>query len=646
MNFTSARARRKTPLSKAAWGLLWMLACPLADAASSGTKEIADLSLEELAGIEVTSVSRRGEPLSAAPASIYVITHDAIRRAGASSLPEALRLAPNLQVARIDATQYAISARGFNNAIGNKLLVLIDGRTVYAHFFSGVLWDQQDVMLDDVARIEVISGPGATLWGANAVNGVINIITRSSADTQGLLVLAGGGGSERSAALRYGAALGESGHLRVYAKTAKLNHTETAAETAVRDGNERHQLGFRADWAAGANSFTVQGDAYRTEAEHRGFFGPFELTPIASAGSNLLGRWTRRLEGGSELRLQAYLDRSEREDALLYKPVTELADVELQHGLSVGEHMLVWGGGYRRARDTIDPGVLFGFVPASRTLAWTNFFVQDDIALMKGLDLTLGLKLEHNDYTGTETLPNLRLAWQPAASQLLWAALSRAVRAPARLDRDIRLPPNGPPYIIAGGPDFVSEGANVLELGYRAQPHVDWSYSLTAFLHDWRNLRSGQPPPNAMVQNKIDGRTWGVEGWATWQALPNWRLSAGLSTLKKDLRLRADSTDPVGPANLGDDPEYQGSLRSAFNPAEGQEFDISVRRVGALPQASVPAYTAVDARYGWRITPQVELSLVGQNLFRSAHPEFAASLLAPGRSEFGPSLALWLRCSL
>jgi iron complex outermembrane receptor protein len=645
MHFMLSRARK--PVTKAAWGLLWLLACPLANATmSSSTEEIVGLSLEELAGIQVTSVSRRGEPLSAAPASIYVITHDAIRRAGASSLPEALRLAPNLQVARIDATQYAISARGFNNAIGNKLLVLIDGRTVYAHFFSGVLWDQQDVMLDDVERIEVISGPGATLWGANAVNGVINIITRSSADTQGVLVVAGGGNAERGAALRYGTPLGESGHLRVYAKTAKLNNTETAAETAVRDGNERHLLGFRADWSSGADGFTLQGDTYRTRAEHRGFFGPIELTPIATSGSNLLGRWTRRLDDGSDLRLQAYVDRSEREDALLFKPSTDLADLEFQHGFSFGEHKLVWGGGYRRARDTIDPGLFFGFVPTSRTLNWTNLFVQDDFALTRiaqGLDLTLGLKLEHNGYTGTETLPNLRLAWQPGSAQLLWAALSRAVRAPARLDRDLRLPPAGPPFIIAGGPDFVSEVAHVFELGYRAQPHADWSYSFTAFLHDWRNLRSGQPPPNAQVQNKIDGKTWGVEGWATWQALPGWRLSAGLSTLKKDLRLRPDSTDPVGPANLGDDPEHQWSLRSAFNPAEGQEFDISVRRVGGLPQASVPAYTAVDARYGWRITPQVELSLVGQNLFDSAHPEFAA---APGRSEFGRSLALWLRCAL
>jgi iron complex outermembrane receptor protein len=604
-------------------------------------QDIADLSLEELAGIQVTSVSRRGEPLNEAAASIYVITSDAIRRSGASTLPEALRLAPNLQVARIDATQYAISARGFNNAIGNKLLVLIDGRTVYTPFFSGVLWDQQEVMLADVARIEVISGPGATLWGANAVNGVINIITRASTDTQGLLADVRAGNHERGAAVRYGLSLGEAGHLRLYGKTGRWENTETASGSPVPDGSERHQLGFRADWAGGANTFTLQGDTYRTRAEHRGFaFGIFELTPIESSGANLLGRWTRQLDSGGEVRVQAYVDNTQREDALLYKPSIDLADIEAQHSLSFGAHKMVWGGGYRRARDTIDPGVFFGFVPASRTLSWANLFVQDQLALSATLDLTLGLKLERNDYTGTETLPNLRMAWQPAAHQLLWGAFSRAVRAPARLDRDIRLPPAGPPYIIAGGPEFVSEVANVFELGYRAQPNADWSYSATAFLHDWRRLRSGETPPNAMVQNRIDGKTYGAEGWLAWQVLPQWRLSAGASTLQKDLQLQAGSSDPVGPANLGDDPDYQWFLRSAFNVGEAQEFDVALRRVASLPQAGVPAYTAVDARYGWRVSRELDISVVGQNLFDSSHAEFAA---APGRSEFGRSVMVWVR---
>ncbi|MBX3621683.1 MAG: TonB-dependent receptor [Rhizobacter sp.] len=602
-------------------------------------RDIAELSLEELAKLEVTSVSRRGEPLSGAPASIYVITADAIRRAGVTSLPEALRLAPNLQVARVNATEYAISARGFNNAIGNKLLVQIDGRTVYTPFFSGVFWDQQDVLLDDVERIEVISGPGATLWGANAVNGVINILTRSSADTQGTLAVGGGGNAERGLALRQGLALGESGHARVYAKTTRVKATETAAGADLPDGTERHQIGARADWALGVDTLTLQGDAYRTQAEHRGYFAGNELRPITASGGNLLGRWTRRLTGGGELHVQGYVDHMERDDALLYRPQVDLVDLEFQHGFAEGPHQLVWGGGYRRARDDIAPGVFFGFVPERRTLSWSNLFVQDELSLPHDVGVTLGLKLERNDFTGVETLPTLRLAWHPAEGRLLWGALSRAVRAPARLDRDIRLPPT-PPYIIAGGPDFVSEVADVLELGYRAQLGTDWSGSVTAFLSDWQRLRSGQTPPDAQVQNRIDGKTYGLEAWASWQASAAWRLSGGLTALKKELFVQAGSTDPVGPANLGDDPSFQWSLRSSFTPADGHAFDLSVRRVGALPQGQVPAYTAVDARYGWQVSPALELSVTGDNLFDDGHAEFGA---APGRSEIGRSVGVWLR---
>ncbi len=624
---------------------LRLLACTLCVCAApawSTVHDLADLSLEELAGLEVTSVSRRGEPLSAAPASIYVITGDAIRRSGATSLPEALRLAPNLQVARVDATQYAISARGFNNAIGNKLLVLIDGRTVYTPFFSGVFWDQQDVLLEDVERIEVISGPGATLWGANAVNGVINILTRPSADTQGTLVAGGGGNRGRGLALRHGLALGAHGHLRLYARTTHVDHTETAAGTALRDENEHHQAGLRADWSQGADRLTLQGDVYRMRAQHRGFFGPLELTPVEGSGANLLGRWTRRLDGGAELRVQAYVDHTERDDAATYRPRADLFDLEIQHALRSGRHRVVWGGGYRQSRDEIERGLFFGFEPASRRLRWGNLFVQDEYSITDSLSLTAGLKFEHNDYTGVETLPNLRLAWRPDAGQLVWGAYSRAVRAPARLDRDLRLPPT-PPYIIAGGPDFRSEVADVLELGYRLQIAADWSATATAFLTDWRHLRSGQPPPDAQVQNMIEGRTWGLEGWASWQMRPAVRLSAGFTTLRKDLGLQPGSTDPVGPANLGDDPSFQWTLRAAVQPADRQELDVSVRRMGALPHAQVPAYTAVDLRYGWHLRPGLELSVVARNLFDPSHAEFGD---APGRSEFARGIGVWLRWAL
>jgi len=617
---------------------LLTLAPPVVHALNTPPPSLADLSLEELANVEITSVSRRPERLSQAPASIYVITAEAIHRAGVTSLPEALRLAPNLQVARVNASQYAVSARGSNNAngLGNKLLVLIDGRTVYSSAFSGVFWDQQDLMLEDVERIEVISGPGATLWGANAVNGVINVITKTAADTPGFVAILDAGNDERGASFRAGGPLGDNGHFRAYAKTVKLNNTETARGSQVTDGMERNQIGFRSDWTLGPGELTLQGDAYTGQTEQR-----LQFTPIAVSGSNLLGRWTQKFDGGANLSVQTYYDHTQRDDAVLYRPEISVFDFEFQHGMPLPSQKLLWGGGYRESHDDLRSGLFFGFVPQSESMSWKNLFVQDEIALAKTVALTLGMKLEHNDFTGTEKLPSIRLGWSLSDNQLLWGAFSRAVRAPARLDRDIRLPPSG--AIIAGGPNFVSEVANVYELGYRTQPVASFTYSATAFLHDWDNLRSGQRPPHAQVQNMIEGRTYGVEGWAAWQVTSAWRLSGGATTLRKDLHLKPGSTDPAGPKNLGNDPDDQWQLRSALNLPYRQKLDAAVRHVAALPDPGVPAYTAFDLRYAWQVIEGVELSLTGQNLLDSKHPEFNA---APGRSEIGRSGLLQLRLSL
>lgn len=618
----------------------WLVLASASKPASAAMRDLADLSLEELANVEITSVSRRAERLSDAAASIFVITADAIRRAGATSLPEALRLAPNLQVARVNAGEYAITARGFNNAIGNKLLVLVDGRTVYTPFFSGVFWDQQDVMLEDIERIEVISGPGATLWGANAVNGVINVTTRPARETQGGLATATAGSAESQLAARYGGRLGDSAHFRLHARRSQVRPTETADGTAVPDRWDRQQIGFRVDGAAGAAQFTVQGDVSEGESEPRAF-GALQLGALTTSGSHLLVRWTQPLADGSNLRVQAYADRSRRNDALLYRPEVHVTDLDVQHALASGDHQWVWGGGYRRARDEVLPGLFFGFDPQRRTLTWSNLFAQDNIRLGPALQLTLGAKLERNAYTGTETLPSARLAWKLDPDRLLWASLSRAVRAPARLDRDIRLPPV-PPFIIAGGPDFVSEVANVVELGWRAQPTAELTYSATLFSHRWDRLRSGQPPPNAMVQNMIEGATYGLEAWASWRAARAWTLSGGLTILREDLRIQAGSTDPVGPSALGNDPRTQWSLRSAFELGAQFEFDAVVRHVAALPDPAVPGYTAVDLRLGWQPRADVALSVGGQDIFGSGHAEFGA---LPARSEFDRELLVQLRLS-
>lgn len=638
MPVTSSRTHRRIlPRPLRAFGLT--LTCSAAlwctPAATAEATALADLSLEELANLRITSVSRRAERLSDAAASVYVITSEAIRRSGATTLAQALRLAPNLQVAQTSAGQFAISARGFNNAIGNKLLVLIDGRTVYTPFFSGVFWDQQDVMLQDVARIEVISGPGGTLWGSNAVNGVINVITRSSQETTGGLLVAGAGTDHLQAAARFGGLLGERGHFRLYGKRTRHENTRSEEGTDLPDGWDLQQVGFRADWSVARDSFTVQGDLH-SGASDPVRLGPLDLGRLEARGANLQARWRRDLGDDSSVRVQAYYDRSTREDPLLYRPEVEIADIELQHAWTAGAHRVVWGGGHRQARDHVEPGLFFGFHPAERTLKWTHLFLQDSIKLSETVDLTLGAKLERNDYTGTETLPTARLAWKVGGDALLWGALSRAVRAPARLDRDISLPPV-PPFLIAGGPTFVSEVVDVVELGWRAQPSPVLTYAITGYHNRWDRLRSGQLPPDAQVQNMIDGETFGVEAWAAWQVTPRWRLSGGTTLLREHLRVKPGSTDPTGPSALGNDPSHQWMLRSAWDISPTVDLDVSLRRIGALPDPAVEAYTALDVRLGWRPRNDLSISLVGRNLLDDRHAEFGA---APGRSEIARSLFL------
>ena len=609
------------------WPLTWMWALSflgLASVASPAFAQqanpgLADLSLEELANLQITSVSRRAERLSDAAASIFAITGDDIRRSGVTSLPEALRLAPNLQVARVDARQYAISARGFNSTTANKLLVLIDGRTVYTPLFSGVFWDAQDVFLEDVQRVEVISGPGATLWGANAVNGIINVITRPASETKGLLLFAGAGNRESGIGARYGIDL-SGGAFRVYGKGFDRDNTVRANGTDVPDGWHNGQAGFRADWGTPANGFTLQGDAYRGTID--------QLAPgdVRTSGGNLLVRWSRELAAGSHLQVQAYFDQTEREIPGSFLERLGTFDLELQHAFQPASgHLVTWGGGIRNARDRVTNSAGLAFLPASVTQRWSNLFIQDEIALGERLRLTAGIKAASNPYTGWELLPSARLAWKVDASQMVWGALSRAVRAPARLDRDLFIP-GQPPFFLSGGPDFRSEVANVLELGYRAQPSPRLSYSITAFRADYDRLRSIEPIGGAgalVIGNKMKARTNGLEAWGNFQATANWRLSAGATFLDESRSFRSDSGD-TNLAGAGNDPKRQFVLRSSLDLPGQQEFDVMARHVSRLPSPAVPSYTAVDARYAWRLQKELEISVTAQNLFDKRHPESGA----------------------
>jgi len=595
-------------------------------------EQFADMSLEQLSNIVVTSVSRQETRLNTAPASLYIISASDIRRSGVHSLPEALRLAPNLQVARIDARQYAITARGFNTDLVNKLLVLIDGRSVYSPLFSGVFWDIQDVPLTDIARIEVISGPGATIWGANAVNGIINIITKSAAETQGGLARLRAGEFERLGLLRYGGSLGESGHFRVYGKTVREDGRFAPAGHNTRNEYRRSMAGFRADWpvtgSAGDGSLTVSGDVVQAKVQRYPNQGYIDID-----GANLLGRYTGKLAGG-ELRLQAIFDHTGRNQSDTIFERLNTLDLEAQHGIAWGrDHKLVWGGGYRHSWDRVRNTPLAAMLPPAVDLHWGNLFVQDEMRLAEQLKLTAGLKAEHNYYTGWETLPNLRLAWTPDASRLLWTSLSRAVRVPSRIDRDFYLPGsprivNGvPQYSLAGGPDFVSETADVLELGYRAQPMPTLSWSATAYYGHYDRVRSIESiaPRRSVLRNMAQAHSRGIEMWGRWQLMARWRLDGGLALQRVRTSVRPGSTDLTNLGTKISDPDLRWSLRSSHDLADNLQLDLMLRHVGKLANIAVPSYTELDINLQWNVTPAIDIAITGQNLLHRRHMEFSAS---------------------
>lgn len=605
----------------------------LSPTAAHSSQNLADLSLEELSSLPITSVSRQAEPLSDAPASVFVITADDIRHAGATNLVEALRLAPNLHVAQVSASQYTVGARGMNNNAGNKLLVLIDGRTVYTPLFSGVFWDQQDVVLEDIARIEVISGPGSTLWGVNAVNGVINVITQAAGDTQGVLATANGGNRASGTTVRYGGKAGANGHFRVYGKYADTQHTLNESGAGINDAWHKTQAGFRADWGQPGDRLTLQGDAYKGR-EGQSPPGTIEITgvprplnTITISGLNVLARLERTLDGGASLQAQAYVDHTERDVPGTFDDRLDVIDLQFQHALpAMGAHTLNWGAEYRHGMNEVINSDFIAFLPAKVQQVWGSLFAQDKMALSDALQMTLGARYETNDYTHPEFLPSARLAWKVAADHLLWTAASRAVRAPSRIDRDFYFPATAP-FLIGGGPQFRSEVAKVFEIGYRGQPTPNTSLSVTAFRTEYDHLRTLEATPVSIYPvffaNEMEGTTTGLETWGTWQATSQWRLSAGLTKLHKDLRLKPGSYGLNGGVSAeGNDPELSWNIKSNLNFSEHVELDAIVRHVAALPDPVVPSYTVLDLRLGWTPRPGLSLSLGGRNLMSPRHAEF------------------------
>jgi len=599
-------------------------------AAAHEEPDLDRLSLEQLGEVAITSVSKHAEPASQAPASVFVITQDDIRRSGATSIPEALRLAPNLQVTRINAVSYAISARGFNGfETANKLLVMIDGRSVYTPLFSGVLWENQNVMLADVERIEVISGPGGTLWGANAVNGVINIITKDAADTKGGLATGNFATTEGSASIRYGGALGENGAWRVYATGFSRNDSLTLSGDNAHDQWKGAQAGFRTDWSHGSDDFTLQGDAYQDKTTSLLRL----LAPDGRLrGGNLTGRWTRDLGNGSGLTIQAYFDKATRTSPGLEDSL-ETYDIQGQHNFSVGRHEIVWGAGYRVTHDAFINTLNFAVLdPERRRVTLADMFVQDEVTLRPDLSLTLGLKGEHSSLAGADYMPSARLAWRPSDKTMWWAAVSRAVRSPSRIERDLIFDIPGFGELVKNG-TFESEHLIAYEAGYRGRPIDRLSLSVSAFYNDYDDLRSNEASDTGTIPvgggqfypiyvgNGVAGHTYGLEAWGSYDVTGWWRLSAAATTLHKSFHDKPGHLDRAGLSSAGNDPEYQASLRSQMTLADNIDVDLALRAVDALPKPAVPSYIEADARVGWRVTDDVEVAVGGTNLFDKAHIE-------------------------
>jgi iron complex outermembrane receptor protein len=597
-------------------------------------EDLKQLSIEDLANIKVTSVSRSSEPVSDAPGSVFVITHDDIVRAGAMTLPEMLRLAPNLQVAQINGYAWAITGRGFNAYASNKLLVQIDGRAVYSPYFNGVFWDIQNVLPDDVKRIEVISGPGATLWGPNAVNGIINIVTRDADQTTGGLVSVGAGNRSSRGSLRYGGRVGSDLTWRVYGAAADDTRNLTEDGGDGRDAWRQRHGGFRADWRPGIDHLMVEGNVYNINEEVQGP-GNAELR-----GVNLTANWRRSLAGGGSAHLLAYYQHDARLAA-----GTNLGDrldtyaMEWQHNLAPGErHAIVWGIDERVWRDEFPnapldsaPVVLY-FSPERRTINIADVYAQDTISLDRHLSLIPGLKIQtESPYTGVAVLPSLRLAWKPDPDRLVWAALSRALRDPSREDRDLYGIVGGTTPFLAGG-DFHSEKVTALEAGYRARPGARLSWSVSTFFNRYTDLRSTDFAPGGTLPvnfaNGMEGDGYGVEFWATWQANDWWRIAPGLFLQRQHLRFKPGTGQAGSIADAGNDPTHQLLLRSTMTLPHRVSLDLDLRKVGALPDPRVPAYVELNGRLGWDVDAHLTLSLIANNLLHARHLEFVSSSFA------------------
>jgi len=596
-----------------------------ADATRQPAQELKKLNFEDLFNIEVTTVSRTQSTVGQSPAAVFVITPEMIRRSGATTIAESLRMVPGIEVTRgVENGGWLISMRGFNAIPSTKLLVLIDGRSVYNPFSAGVFWDVQDTLMEDIERIEVIRGPGGSLWGANAVNGIVNVITKSAKDTPGALLMGGGGTYERAfGGARYGWKLGQDAHARFYVKPFRRGELRLPDGSSAADPWQLTQTGFRTDWQArGDDHFTFQGDLYDGDRRNPDRVDLF--------GANVLGRWTHKLKNDGELQIQAYYDRADRTIPSLVGVAINTGDVDFQYRSRWGSrHSVTWGLGYRAVFDKADSTPVLVSPPKTGMTNLYSAFAQDQIELLdrERLRLTIGSKFEHNIFTGFEAQPSARLMWRITPRQSAWAAVSRAVRTPTLQENDSML--RRGPVTTFGNSNFASEEMLAYELGYRAIP-VSWlTLDVATFYNEYDQLASLErlTPTTTLRDNKLTGGARGAEFSTTWKPADWFAVQGAYSYLHLRLRADADSTDATSANAAGNDPQQQLYLHGSLDLPRHVQIDGTVRYVDRLPNLDVARYVAADARLAWRPTEHLELAVVGQNLFDHQHPEFATPAL-------------------
>ncbi|MDG1286864.1 MAG: TonB-dependent receptor [Rickettsiales bacterium] len=619
-------------------------------ALSNDSEDLFSLSLKELGDIEITSISKRDEIASEAAAAIHVITQEDIKRSGATSIPEALRLAPGVNVARSGSGQWAVSIRGFNAQFSNKLLVLIDGRSVYTPMFSGVFWSVQDTMMEDIKRIEIVRGPGGTIWGANAVNGVINIITKEAKDSQGALAVYQHGLQEQNTSIRYGGEINKNTHYRAFAKQKHNRNYQLSSGVGADDKWDMWRAGMRVDSnELSYGDLSIQSEFYQGR-ENSDFFLPNLTGPrtevddaFDTLGGHLQAQWSY-LEGSNEYSIKSYYDITKR-DTFIFEDTTQTVDIDFNHSFKAAQsHDMIWGLGYRLINSDIEGTDILSFSPANRTDNLFSAFLQDKITLLEDVKLTLGSKFEYNDYTEFEWQPSARLGWKIDDTNYAWASFTRAIRTPGRTGHGVNIAvgalptPAGITLVQQIGNEATdSEKLYAYEFGYRTQPLDELSLDVTAFYHDYTTLGSDSLGTPFLATNPTFGshvvlplvigsdstaETFGIEVSADWKTTPHWLLSASYSALEMDVN--GGSTFVSGE---GLSPNHQVNLESHYTPDENWEFDTLLYYVDELnPTATtvIDDYWRLDARLAYNLDNGVSLSLVGQNLLEDQKPEFSS----------------------